>query len=628
MTREEHLKFCKECLNRRFNPQQGLTCKLTDKIADFEGNCEYFDRDESVKEGILIKEGNNIEIIAGLPEKLKEKLRLHQELVYAIAGGFFLSVICALIWAVITVGTEYQIGYMAIGVGFIVGMGVRFFGAGIDYIYGFIGAFFALLGCVLGNLFSQVGFIADAQSLGYFETLNFLDLDTILLIYQESFSFMDIVFYGIAIFEGYKFAFRPIPSDIAQREDLAPVYAKLRLPLVTISFLIVSFVGYTLSQGVNGQQTFYYESGTVMSSGEFINGKENGAWKYFYESGEPQAIAEYGNGLENGNWEWYYENAQLMRKGTYKNGLFDGRWLNYYENGILSDSSNYSQGRLDGEAITFYDNGQIFQKGKYDRDRQEGFWEIFYDNGQKNAEGNFDSGKPAGLWKYWNPNGKPLQELEYDNTEDFKIVNAWDQNGQYIVENGFGEYKSHYEDGTLLQVGRVKDGLNVGTWKTYHSNGKLKETGKYEGEVYKVLNTYSAEGKAQVIEGEGDYLTLFENSTNTFEKGQVKNGLREGYWEVYHDNSRIQQESNYIQGKLNGRSVAYYPNGNIYVEGNFVNDEKQGEWKWYYESGTIQCSVSYVYDKKEGSQIFWSESGPQSKEEIYKNDELIAEKIL
>lgn len=46
MTRQEHLKFCKVCKNQKFDTQNGIICSLTDKIADFENNCENFEKDE------------------------------------------------------------------------------------------------------------------------------------------------------------------------------------------------------------------------------------------------------------------------------------------------------------------------------------------------------------------------------------------------------------------------------------------------------------------------------------------------------------------------------------------------------------------------------------------------------
>jgi hypothetical protein len=47
MTREEQVKFCMLCKNRKMDFQQGYLCKLTDKIADFEGSCPNFLPDEA-----------------------------------------------------------------------------------------------------------------------------------------------------------------------------------------------------------------------------------------------------------------------------------------------------------------------------------------------------------------------------------------------------------------------------------------------------------------------------------------------------------------------------------------------------------------------------------------------------
>ncbi len=47
MTREEHLKFCKTCLNRKTDMHKGLVCGLTNEIADFEGSCQSFNPNNS-----------------------------------------------------------------------------------------------------------------------------------------------------------------------------------------------------------------------------------------------------------------------------------------------------------------------------------------------------------------------------------------------------------------------------------------------------------------------------------------------------------------------------------------------------------------------------------------------------
>lgn len=50
MTREEQLKYCKICENKKLDLKQGIICKLTDERADFLFKCDSF-----VEENIITK---------------------------------------------------------------------------------------------------------------------------------------------------------------------------------------------------------------------------------------------------------------------------------------------------------------------------------------------------------------------------------------------------------------------------------------------------------------------------------------------------------------------------------------------------------------------------------------------
>ena len=142
-----------------------------------------------------------------------EKLKLEQNLPLGILGGVLASIVGAILWAAITVATEYQIGYMAIAVGFLVGYTIRFMGKGIDQVFGISGAILSVIGCLLGNFFSIVGFIANAEGLGYVETLSLIEISQIPEIMGDTFQIMDLLFYGIAIYEGYNFSFRQVTEE-------------------------------------------------------------------------------------------------------------------------------------------------------------------------------------------------------------------------------------------------------------------------------------------------------------------------------------------------------------------------------------------------------------------------------
>ena len=221
MTRDEHLEWCKKCTNQKLDLQKGIVCGLTDEIADFEEHCKDFNLDETIKETPAVEVPEDgigaHEAIEHVSSETLEKLRSEQQLIPGIIAGAVAAIGGGLLWAVITVATGYQIGYMAIAVGFMVGFAIQIVGKGVDPIFGIIGGALALAGCVLGNVFSLVGFIAEEWDVGYFETIASLDLAMIVELMGEMFGIMDILFYGIAIYEGYKFAFRRLSE-----EDITP----------------------------------------------------------------------------------------------------------------------------------------------------------------------------------------------------------------------------------------------------------------------------------------------------------------------------------------------------------------------------------------------------------------------
>lgn len=142
-----------------------------------------------------------------------ERLRGQQNLFSGLIAGAVAALVGAVIWAVVTDVTGYQIGWMAIGVGFIVGYAVRVAGKGIDQSFGITGAVLALLGCVLGNALAVLGVVASQENLAYSELMSEIDLSIMANLMATTFSPIDLLFYGIAIYEGYKLSFRQVTHD-------------------------------------------------------------------------------------------------------------------------------------------------------------------------------------------------------------------------------------------------------------------------------------------------------------------------------------------------------------------------------------------------------------------------------
>lgn len=204
MTREEHLEFCRRCLNRKFAPNRGIICSLTGQIADFEKECENFKVDNSVV--ITVDDQTALdssEIKTKLPAEILNQLRQQQDLTKAVIAGVIAALLCSVLWATFTVYTTIQFSEMALLLGAGVGFAMRRTGKGIDSIFGVAGAIISLIGCVMGNFLSVIGFLSNENDLGYFDTLVKFDYSYFGEVMFATFDIRHIFFYLLAISVGF-----------------------------------------------------------------------------------------------------------------------------------------------------------------------------------------------------------------------------------------------------------------------------------------------------------------------------------------------------------------------------------------------------------------------------------------
>ncbi len=141
-----------------------------------------------------------------------EFFREEQNLAMGTLYGLIAAFAGAAIWAGVTIATEYQIGWMAVGIGFLVGIAVRAGGKGIDQVFGFVGAVLSLVGCLLGNLFTVAWFMSQEFGVPIGDVLSGLDPESALELIASTFQVMDLLFYGLAIYFGYRYSFRQLAA--------------------------------------------------------------------------------------------------------------------------------------------------------------------------------------------------------------------------------------------------------------------------------------------------------------------------------------------------------------------------------------------------------------------------------
>jgi hypothetical protein len=141
-------------------------------------------------------------------ESLMRRRRADQSMPLAILAGVLSALVGAILWGIASDATGYQIGWMAVGVGFLVGYSVQFLGKGIETPYRYVGAICALAGCVLGNFFAIVGAVAQQYHVSVLSVLSHIPFNVALDMMTKTFQPMDLLFYAIAVYEGYRFSLK------------------------------------------------------------------------------------------------------------------------------------------------------------------------------------------------------------------------------------------------------------------------------------------------------------------------------------------------------------------------------------------------------------------------------------
>jgi hypothetical protein len=136
------------------------------------------------------------------------ELDFESNLMLGLIGGGIAMLVSAVLWGIITFVTGFQISWMAIGVGFFVGIAIQKLGNGKTLTYGVSGAVLSFLGCLLGNLFFYSGILAREWEVSFFDVLFAFvtQPDFLVEIFTVAFDFRDLLFYAVAAYIGFRAA--------------------------------------------------------------------------------------------------------------------------------------------------------------------------------------------------------------------------------------------------------------------------------------------------------------------------------------------------------------------------------------------------------------------------------------
>jgi antitoxin component YwqK of YwqJK toxin-antitoxin module len=147
------------------------------------------------------------------------------------------------------------------------------------------------------------------------------------------------------------------------------------------------------------------------------------------------------------------------------------------------------------------------------------------------------NGKKQGRWLYV---GKDKPQEGYPS--DGKI-----EEGPYVDDRKEGIWIKYHTDGSTPKLkGEYKNNRPEGQYTKYYPNGKVREQGVFERNLYQ------------------DSLKRFhENGKIEYEAKFNSNGKEEGKVKYYYPNGQVEFEYESNDGKPSGKAVRYYENGDI-----------------------------------------------------------------
>lgn len=182
--------------------------------------------------------------------------------------------------------------------------------------------------------------------------------------------------------------------------------------------------------------------------------------------------------------------------------------------------------------------------------------------------------------------------------------------GTMLNNNLEGVAHYYYFNGNVKETGTYKNNFRHGKWTFYYPNGNIQHVYEYEYGQPTVLEAYSKNGKATVVNGNGSFTTEFTpfKQCDKFEaSGELINGKKNGKWKLIISRSGYTiSTENYVDGKfvfdsLKGnqgstnepkiRFTNYYANENLnLLDNSFGCPGISGLFLWEYDDQNIHVS--------------------------------------
>ena len=196
--------------------------------------------------------------------------------------------------------------------------------------------------------------------------------------------------------------------------------------------------------------------------------------------------------------------------------------------------------------------------------------------------GLYKDGKKEGVHKNWYSNGSLMSEEEIINGANVKISKKWYTDGslKYLIDRDLRTFKKWYNSGELyIKANYFKEKLN------------------------------------------GQYISFFKNG-NKKSSGLYLNGKKDGEWKEWYENKQMKAKIHFQKGLLFGESIYWFNNGKLKIKGNYINGDgsrlgasgisqngREGNWNSYHKNGKLEWEQNFKSGYTDGKHKYFNEDG-------------------
>ncbi|MBN1199354.1 MAG: toxin-antitoxin system YwqK family antitoxin [Bacteroidales bacterium] len=163
-----------------------------------------------------------------------------------------------------------------------------------------------------------------------------------------------------------------------------------------------------------------------------------------------------------------------------------------------------------------------------------------------------------------------------------------------------GKFIYYYPDGKIKTISVISDSGKIARTLSFFPNGKKMASGKYVEQKRDSIWLFFSDTDEQLV-SEEIYATgkkvglekIFYPGGGVSEIYTWKDGIRDGAWIQYYDDSTCKLQASYSNGEREGKVTVYFTSGKRMIEGQYTKGHREGIWIYYHENGDIRREERY-----------------------------------